>query len=725
LQTANARGASLTLQLAPVPLPVVVETIVRRDHLAPARYRDSAGWHEIVHFGVAALLAVPLVYRWAFRPLVGRAITKSVAEGQRSTAEAAHLLQLFRAGIERSGEVVFLTDPSGRIIYVNPTFTEVYGYTPSEAIGRTPRILKSGVQTPEAYEQLWKTLLKGNVVQGEMVNRAKDGTFLTIEATANPVIDEKGETVAFLAIQRNVTARKATEEALRRSEARFRTLMEKVPEGIGALDMDSRTIRYANPALCRMLDYPEEELRGRTVEDFQHPEDRERARRRLDEITRAGGEPAALEVPAEYRLLARSGDVVNVEITTRVVDLQDGPALLSIVRDITDRRRLEEHLHQSQKLEAVGQLAGGIAHDFNNLLTIIQANSELLRHEHFDAEARAPAEIAEVEGAVQRGKELVQRLFAFSRRESLAFDAVDLRGFLSDLERPLRRLLPENIDIRMRVQDGAPPVWAHVGSLEQILINLTTNARDAMPEGGVLEFSVTPLTVTDHDEVGRAAGDYVCITVADTGVGMPSTVREHVFEPFFTTKPVGKGTGLGMAAVYGLVSQHAGFVTVYSAESRGTAVRVNLPVAGDRRAEDKGARVRLGAGGIPWGGSETILVVEDEEAVRRAAIRSLSLAGYTVLAARDGVEALGVFHEHAGTIDLVLTDLVMPRMGGRDFAARIHEERPDLPVIFASGYDAETAVHRGDPPPPDAFLRKPWTLEELTRTVRRQLDGAG
>ncbi len=206
-----------------------------------------------------------------------------------------------------------------------------------------------------------------------------------------------------------------------------------------------------------MLGYQEDELRGRRVEDFQHPEDRERARRRLDEITRAGGEPAALEVPAEYRLLARSGSVVNVEITTRVVELQDGPALLSIVRDITDRRRLEEHLHQSQKLEAVGQLAGGIAHDFNNLLTIIQANAELLRYEHFDGDGRAPAEIAEVEGAVQRGKELVQRLFAFSRRESLTFDAVDLGEFLSDLERPLRRLVPENIEIRMRVQDGTAP----------------------------------------------------------------------------------------------------------------------------------------------------------------------------------------------------------------------------------------------------------------------------
>ncbi len=268
-------------------------------------------------------------------------------------------------------------------------------------------------------------------------------------------------------------------------------------------------------------------------------------------------------------------------------------------------------------------------------------------------------------------------------------------------------------------------MWAHVGSLEQILINLTTNARDAMPEGGVLDISATPVTVPDHDEVGRAAGDYVCIAVADTGVGMPPAVREHVFEPFFTTKPVGKGTGLGMAAVYGLVRQHAGFVTVYSEEGRGTAVRVNLPVSGDRHAEGPADRARPGGFGIPWGGTETILVVEDEEAVRRAAIRSLSLAGYTVLAARDGVEALRVFREHGDAIRLVLTDLVMPRMGGRDFAARVHDERPDLPVIFASGYDADAAVHEGDPPPEGAFLRKPWTLQELTQAVRRGLDETG
>ncbi len=683
------------------------------------------GVHEVVHFALMALLAAPLAHRWIFRPLVGRIVTTSLAKEQRSTAEASRLLHLFRAGIERSGEIIFLTDPSGRIMYVNPMFTETYGYAPSEAIGQTPRILKSGALPPEAYDGFWATLLGKQVVQGELVNRAKDGTVLTIEATANPVLDDEGEIVAFLAIQRNVTARKQTEEALRRSEERFRTLMEKVPEGIGALELDDRTIRYANPALCRMLGYAEEEMRGKRVDDFQHPDDRERARRRLEELTRAGGDPMALEVPAEYRLVSRSGSVVNVEITTRVVDLEDGPALLSIVRDVTDRKRLEEHMLQSQKLEAVGQLAGGVAHDFNNLLTIIQANAELLRHEHFTADGKEPAEIGEVESAVRRGKELVQRLSAFSRREALSFDAVDLRPFLSELERPLRRLLPENIEIRMRVADGAGPVWAHVGSLEQILINLTTNARDAMPEGGVLDISVTPVVVSDRDDMGSAPGDYVCIAVTDTGVGMPRTVRDRIFEPFFTTKPVGKGTGLGMAAVYGLVSQHSGFVSVYSEEARGTTVRVNLPVAGRRRPEVPGPEIHPGGHGGPSGGTETILVVEDEEAVRRAAIRSLSRAGYTVLAACDGVEALQVFREHGDAIDLVLTDLVMPRMGGRDFAARVQEERPDLPVIFASGYDADAAVHDGAPPPPDAFLGKPWTLEELTRVVRRRLDESG
>jgi PAS domain S-box-containing protein len=581
------------------------------------------------------------------------------------------------------------------------------------------------VQAPEAYEQLWRMLLAREVVQGELVNRAKDGTVLTIEATANPVLDESGAIVAFLAIQRDVTARKVTEEALRRSEGRFRTLMEKIPEGVGALDMETYTIRYANPALCRMLGYSEEELRGARVEDFQHPEDRGRARLRLDEISFEGGDSAALEVPAEYRLLARSGSVVNVEITTRVVELQDGPVLLSIVRDTTDRKRFEEHMHQSQRLEAVGQLAGGIAHDFNNLLTIIQANAELVRHEHFDGDGKGPAEIAEVEGAVQRGKELVQRLFAFSRSETLSFDAVDLRGFLLDLKRPLRRLLPESIEIRARVADGTPEVWAHVGSLEQILINLTTNARDAMPEGGVLEIAATPVRVSDHDEVGRPAGDYVCIAVTDDGVGMPAAVREHIFEPFFTTKAVGKGTGLGMAAVYGLVNKHAGFVSVDSEEGRGTAVRVHLPLAGDRRAAEPGVRPRGAGEGTPSGGTETILVVEDEDAVRRAAMRSLSLAGYTVLAARDGVEALEVFRDKGDTIDLVLTDLVMPRMGGRDFAARLRELRPGLPVVFASGYDADAAVHEGEPGSQGAFLHKPWTLQELTLAVRQGLAARG
>jgi PAS domain S-box-containing protein len=516
-------------------------------------------------------------------------------------------LLMFELGIERSGDVVFLTDVDGKIVYVNPAFESTYGYTREESLGKTPRIVKSGALPPEAYEQFWNTLLAKEVTSGEFVNRTKGGRLITVEGSANPVLDEDGAIIGFLAIQRDVTDKKETQRALSVSEKRFRTLMEKIPDGLGVLSQDGR-ILYANPAVSSMLGYPLEELQGRPVTDFQHRDDRDRARRRTQELFRDSA-----EYPSEYRLVRRDGSAIPVEVSSRVIEFDGEQALLATMRDLTERRQLEDQLRQSQKMEAVGQLAGGIAHDFNNLLTVIQTSSELIAD---SLPARIPelaTDVEEVRAAVKRGKSLIEQLLAFSRRGELRFEPVDVGRLAVEFKPTLMRLLPEDVDIRIDVSADTCSVIGSPGSLEQILMNLATNASHAMPSGGVLSIGVKPVRVTMEESVEHgavSAGDFVCVSVVDTGFGMDEWTRDKLFEPFFTTRSMGGGTGLGTAVVYGLVKQHGGTVRVESEIGEGTRIEVYLP-ADTKRVVSAEAEIPDERRPETHGGSETILVAED------------------------------------------------------------------------------------------------------------------
>jgi nitrogen-specific signal transduction histidine kinase/ActR/RegA family two-component response regulator len=391
---------------------------------------------------------------------------------------------------------------------------------------------------------------------------------------------------------------------------------------------------------------------------------------------------------------------------------------VAVHRDISERKLLEEQLFQSQKMEAVGRLAGGIAHDFNNVLTAISGFSELLLEE-LPAGEGPHEEVQQIRAAASRATALTRQLLAFSRKQIMRPRTVDVASLVRDMERLLARATTEEIAIRMHIADHTPPVLADPVQLEQVLLNLTVNAAEAMPDGGVLTIEVSDVALGEsyaHRHHGVLPGHYVCLVVSDSGVGMDRVTRERIFEPFFTTKS--GGTGLGLSTVYGIVRQSGGHIWVYSETGVGSTFKIYLPVAtGEAPVEPEGAPEAEAIGG-----SETILVVEDEALVRDVTRAMLSRRGYRVLVAKDGENALSVAANHMGVIDLLLTDVIMPRANGRRVAEQLRMMRPELRVVYMSGYTEDAIVHHGVLEAGIVLLEKPFTEQALARTVREVLD---
>jgi len=392
-----------------------------------------------------------------------------------------------------------------------------------------------------------------------------------------------------------------------------------------------------------------------------------------------------------------------------------------LARDVTARRQLEDQLRQAQKMEAVGQLAGGIAHDFNNLLTAILGCTQLLLHATPPEDARRE-DVEEIKNAGLRAAELTRQLLAFSRRQVLAPKLLDMNSVVANMDKMLRRLIGEDVALVTELAADLGPVNADPGQLEQVLLNLAVNARDAMPQGGRLTIATANVVLTEeyaerHHRL--PPGQYVLLAVSDTGVGMDEATQKHLFEPFFTTKEVGKGTGLGLATVYGIVKQSGGYIWVYSEPGHGTTVKVYLPrVAGAAEplpAAEAAPELRRG--------TETVLLVEDAAPVRTLARKSLENCGYRVLDAADGRAALDLSAHHAGGIDILVTDVVMPGMSGRELAERLAPLRPGMRVLYTSGYTDDAMVHQGVLRSGVAFLQKPFVPESLARKVREVLDG--
>jgi PAS domain S-box-containing protein len=509
--------------------------------------------------------------------------------------------------------------------------------------------------------------------------------------------------------------RRSAEDALVRVERRFRALIESATDLITILG-DGGAVEYASPSYERVIGREPEWLVGRSIHDLVHAEDAETLREAIRDCGLAHPHGA----PVKLRLRDAGGNWRAFHGTVR--DLRGDPAIRGVVlnaRDVTAQEALEAQLRHAQKMEAVGQLAGGIAHDFNNLLTVITSYSGMLLAELDESDALRE-EVAEIELAALRAAALTRQLLAFSRRQVLRPQYLDLNQVVHDLEKLLRRLIREDIELSTTLTSDPTYVHADLGQLEQVIVNLVVNARDAQPQGGRIEIATSTIhldeTFTTVNAEG-AAGPYVLLTVSDDGCGMDEATLARVYEPFFTTKTGGRGTGLGLATVQSIVQHSGGRIWCYSEPGRGTTFKIYLPSAAELPEAHSTPPTQKKASP----GTETILLVEDEDHVRAVASRILRRNGYTVLEARTGPEALQIWRETSAIIDLVVTDMVMPDMGGRELANHVRRDHPRTPLLFMSGYTEDGAFQRGVLEPGESYLEKPFGEEGLTRMVRQAL----
>jgi len=555
------------------------------------------------------------------------------------------------------------------------------------------------------------------VVRDALLLSKGDLSHRSSRASAEDEIGILGQTLNTMA-----EALEKREDALRRSEMRFRAIIENVNDIIIILNTDG-TRRYASPAMSRILGYTEEELLAGTTQDLVHPDDWPAVRELIGQVrgspgTSVSGQARSRHKDGSWRIF--DGVLSN---------LTDVPGIEGIVinlRDVTEQSTLEEELRQAQKMESVGQLAGGVAHDFNNLLTVIAGRTDfLLGSSNLDSEQQT--DLGEIKRAAERAAELTRQLLAFSRKQLLQPRVLDLNRAMGEVEPMLRRLIGEDMQIRIIAGDRLGNVTADPGQLQQILLNLALNARDAMPSGGTITLRTANQTIRGGEgtAVGGNSthidpGEYVVLQVSDTGMGMDESTRRRIFEPFFTTKGQGRGTGLGLSTVYGIVKQSGAAISVVSAPGAGATFSVYFPRT-DGFALAQSAERDVAS---PLSGTETILLVEDEPAVRNLVERVLNSRGYQVLSAGHGGDALQLAQARKGEIALVLTDIVMPAMSGRELVDALRSTRPDVRVLYMSGYTDDEIVRRGLHDPSMSFIQKPFTAENLALQVRKVLDAA-
>jgi PAS domain S-box-containing protein len=545
--------------------------------------------------------------------------------------------------------------------------------------------------------------------------RRKDGSVFWGRLATTHIAGGDNDSGCVIGLIEDISEQQATVEALRGTSQTLQTLVNAAPLAIYTLDDEGR-VRSWNHAAERMFGWPAPEVLGHVL-PFIPEEEFQSFRESLARVF--GGEPLS-----GHQVQRRTQDGRSIDLRICAAPMR-GPAgvidrIIALAEDVTERRSLGEQLRQAQKMEAIGQLTGGIAHDFNNILTIVITNAALMGTELRSDQGELRAELEELHRAALRGVELVRKLMAFSRRRAVEMKALDLGQLISDASRDLGRLLPASVQVAVQVENNPGlTVNGDVGAIEQMVFNLATNARDAMPGGGLLQLRVYRawLDAEHHRTRGWGSpGEYVVLAVSDTGCGMTEKVRERAFEPFFTTKEVGKGTGLGMAMVYGLITQHGGYAEVHSEEGKGTTVRLYFPAA-NAPVQQRHASVVA----PPVGGKERILVVDDEDGVRRSAVRVLSRFGYAVEEADDAEQALALSRK-AAPFDLVLSDVVMPRMSGLALYRELRRRDSGVRVLLMSGHTAEDLDALDEPEASVRFLHKPWSVTDLLRRVREVLD---
>ncbi len=617
----------------------------------------------------------------------------------------------FRALVENTADVVTVVSAGGMVRYESPSVERVLGFAREERIGRS---LFEWVHPDDVGPVVaFLTSLAaepGSAASAEYRARHRDGSWRVLLATGKNLLMEPA-VAGVVCSYRDVTGEREAQKA----RAKLTEILETTADFVGTVDPRGH-VRYLNRAARRMVGIgDEEDVSSVNVTDL-HPQ-------WANEVLVHEAFPAAARDGVwvgETAVLARDGREIPVYQVVIVHRSPSGAveAISTTIRDLTEWKRAEEELRQSQKMEAVGRLAGGIAHDFNNLLTVIKGNAELVLLGQ-GAEAPDREEVEEIQRAAERAATLTRQLLAFSRKQILQPRLLSLNGVVAEIERILGRLIGADVAMTTDLHPALGMVRADPGQLEQVLLNLVVNARDAMPSGGRLVIATREAReeeVRGHAEA--EPGRYVVLSVSDTGVGMDDRVRERVFEPFFTTKEPGKGTGLGLSTVYGIARQSGGFVRVESAPGAGSTFLVYLP-----RVQEPGAAEPdvQGARDFPRG-TETVLLAEDEDSVRVLARRILERSGYTVLAASGGAEALELAARAGGAVDLLVTDVVMPEMSGTELAQRLRASHPGLRVLYMSGYTEDATVHHRVEGLPSAFLPKPFAPDTFVRRVREALD---
>ncbi|HVU27324.1 MAG TPA: PAS domain S-box protein [Verrucomicrobiae bacterium] len=625
--------------------------------------------------------------------------------------------QRFRDLFENSPDAIFVDSLDGKVLDVNPAACVLHGFTREQLIGKNSLEELVPPNKREEARKNFEKLVNGDLSRIESESFNVDACAIPVEVRARRVRYD-GQPAVLLHV-RDITERRAAENALRSSEILFRSVWENSADGMRLTD-EKGIVIAVNNSFCKLVSMDAAALEGKPFTAVFSPLENPAG---MMEEYRKHFDKRAPQRKIERQFKLHNDKQVTLEITNSFIELHERPLLsLSLFRDVTAQRRLEEQLLQSQKMEAIGQLAGGVAHDFNNILTVIQGHATLLTS--YDGlgnpAAKSAASIAQ---AAERAAGLTRQLLAFSRRHLIQPRRIDLNKVVGNMTNMLGRLLGEDIALQLNYCQMPPTVEADASMMEQMLLNLAVNARDAMPRGGQLGIRITLVEITDTHIRRRAdahPGIYVRISVSDTGSGISSENLPRIFEPFFTTKEIGKGTGLGLATVYGVVKQHQGWIEVESELGKGSTFNVYIPHIPNEvnDAEKSTSQITI------RGGDETILIVEDEPPVCELVSRVLRRYGYNILQAGNGAEAVQVWNENKKRVNLLLTDLVMPdNMNGRELAEKLWVESPELKVIFTSGYSADIVGKDFKLEPELNFLQKPYHPQTLALTVRRCLDG--